>query len=259
MNSKLDYTVERIFENRKITENLYELEIQGDFKGIPGQFYMLRCWDMEPVLWRPLSIHHLDNKRIVLLYHVTGRGTKKLSNLKSGDEIKILGPLGNGFYIENIMKKNIAVITGGIGIAPMFYIVENIREKIKKDELLYKDCKLDLYAGFKDNAYCMEKFKPLVDNIYVSTERGIEGKRGYITDIFEPEKYDVVLCCGPQIMMKKVINMCREKQVTLYVSMENRMACGIGACLVCTCNTVDGNKRVCKDGPVFLGTDIVIE
>lgn len=258
MKSELDYTVEEVFENRKIAENLYELEIQGNFKGIPGQFYMLRCWDMEPVLWRPISIHYLDRKRIIFLYHVAGRGTKKLGSLKSGDEIKILGPLGNGFCIKDIIRKNTAVIAGGIGIAPMFYAVENIRETIKKDKLSYKDYKLDLYAGFKDNTYCMEKFKPLVDNVYVSTETGVEGKKGYITDIFEPEKYDVVLCCGPQIMMKQIINMCREKQITLYVSMENRMACGIGACLVCTCNTIGGNKRVCKDGPIFLGTDVVI-
>lgn len=107
MKSKLEYTVEKVFENKKIAENLYELEIQGDFKGIPGQFYMLRCWDMEPVLWRPISVHYLDEKRIIFLYHVAGRGTKKLSSLKSGDEIKILGPLGNGFCIEDIMKKTL--------------------------------------------------------------------------------------------------------------------------------------------------------
>ncbi|WP_368489873.1 dihydroorotate dehydrogenase electron transfer subunit [Clostridium sp. BJN0013] len=258
MKSKLDYRVEKVFKNRQISENLYELEIQGNFEGIPGQFYMLRCWDMEPVLWRPISIHYMDEKRIVFLYHVTGRGTKKLSSLKSGDQMKILGPLGNGFYIKDIIRKNIAIITGGIGIAPMLYLAENIREKIKADKLLYRDYKLDLYAGFRDNTYCMEEFNSLVDNIYISTETGLEGKKGYITDIFNPEKYDVVLCCGPQVMMKKVVNMCREKQVTVYVSMENRMACGIGACLVCTCNTIGGNKRVCRDGPVFLGTDIVI-
>jgi len=258
LKSKLDYRVEKVFKNRQISENLYELEIQGDFEGIPGQFYMLRCWDMEPVLWRPISIHYMDEKRIVFLYHVTGRGTKKLSSLKSGDQMKILGPLGNGFYIKDIIRKNIAIITGGIGIAPMLYLAENIREKIKADKLLYRDYKLDLYAGFRDNTYCMEEFNSLVDNIYISTETGLEGKKGYITDIFNPEKYDVVLCCGPQVMMKKVVNMCREKQVTVYVSMENRMACGIGACLVCTCNTIGGNKRVCRDGPVFLGTDIVI-
>lgn len=258
MESKLDYTVERVFENKKIAEDLYELKIQGDFKGIPGQFYMLRCWDIEPILWRPVSIHYLDDNNIIFLYHVVGRGTKEISRLKTGDEIKILGPLGNGFYVKDIMRKNVAVITGGIGIAPMFYVAKSIRNEIERDKFHCNECKLDLYAGFANATYCMEKFKPLMDNVYISTETGVEGRKGYITDIFKPENYDMVLCCGPEAMMKKVISMCMEKDVTVYVSMEKYMACGIGACLVCTCNTINGNKRVCTDGPVFLGTDLVI-
>ena len=87
----------------------------------------------------------------------------------------------------------------------------------------------------------------------------VVGHKGYVTELFNPENYDVVLCCGPEIMMKKVVKMCKEKNVPVYVSMENHMACGVGACLVCTCKTKDGNKRTCKDGPVFLGEDIVIE
>ncbi|MFL0194515.1 dihydroorotate dehydrogenase electron transfer subunit [Clostridium sp. WILCCON 0269] len=258
MKSKLDYTIERVYENKRIDENVYQLEVQGNFKGIPGQFYMLRCWDMEPVLWRPISIHYLNEEKIVFLYQITGRGTRKLGNLKKGDEIKLLGPLGNGFFTNDIIKKNIAIIAGGIGIAPMFYLAKDIRKQISIDSIQFKDYKLDLYAGFKDSTYSIEKFQPFADNIYVSTETGSAGKKGYVTDGFNPENYNMVVCCGPQVMMKKVVNMCSEKQVTVYVSMENRMACGIGACLVCTCNTINGNKRVCRDGPVFLGTDIMM-
>jgi len=157
-----------------------------------------------------------------------------------------MGPLGNGFDLENI-KGKIAIVTGGIGIAPMNYLIKSI-----------KNINMDIYAGFRDETYCTENFNNLVDNVVVATEDGSAGEKGYVTDYFHPEDYDLVLCCGPEIMMDKVILMCREKKIPLYVSMEKRMACGIGACLVCTCKTRFGNKRTCKDGPVFKGEDILL-
>ncbi|QXE18642.1 dihydroorotate dehydrogenase electron transfer subunit [Clostridium sp. 001] len=250
MKNELSYTTEKVYKNEKTAEGIYKLEIQGKFKGKPGQFYMLRCWKLEPLLSRPISVHYLDTNKIVFLYQVVGQGTEKLSKLKTGDEIKLLGPLGNGFDIENLKTKT-AIITGGIGIAPMFYLAQSIRKQ-------HENCKLDLYAGFRDSVYSIDKFKPFVDDIHIYTETGTQGTKGYVTDEFRPELYDTVLCCGPEVMMKKVISMCRKKQVTVYVSMENRMACGVGACLVCTCSTIKGNKRACKDGPVFLGSDIVL-
>lgn len=250
MKNELNYTTQKVYKNGKVDEGIYRIEIHGKFNGKPGQFYMLRCWGLEPLLSRPISIHYLDTDKIVFLYQVVGKGTEKLSKLKTGDGIRLLGPLGNGFDIESL-KAKVAIVAGGIGIAPMFYLAQRIREQ-------YESCKLDLYAGFRDRAYSIEQFKPLINNIYISTETGNEGTKGYVTDEFRPELYDTVLCCGPEVMMKKIIDMCRKKQVTVYVSMENRMACGVGACLVCTCNTIRGNKRVCKDGPVFLGNDIIL-
>lgn len=240
------YSVEKVYSNTKVDDDIYEITIKGDFWGEPGQFYMLRAWDKEPTLSRPISINNIHEDKISFLYRVFGRGTEILSKLKSGDEIKLTGPLGNGFDTQNI-KGKVAIVAGGIGIAPMRYLINKLT-----------DCSVDLYAGFKNKSKTVDNVEKYVNNLFLSTEVGDVGHKGYVTDLLKPEKYDVVICCGPEIMMTKVIKLCEEKNVKVYVSMENRMACGIGACLVCTCKTKDGRKRSCKEGPVFLGEELII-
>lgn len=240
------YMVESVYSNEKIEEDIYEITIEGNFEGRPGQFYLLRAWDMEPVLSRPISIYDKDAEKIKFLYRMCGRGTEILAKLKKGDEIKLTGPLGNGFDLEKIQGK-VALVAGGIGIAPMLYLSKEL-----------KNCSVDLYAGFKNVSKTVDYVEKYVNNFYLSTENGEAGHKGFVTDLLNVDKYDVVVCCGPEIMMAKVIKMCDEKDIPLYVSMENRMACGIGACLVCTCKTKDGRKRSCKEGPVFLGKELVI-
>ncbi|HDK7139943.1 TPA: dihydroorotate dehydrogenase electron transfer subunit [Clostridium botulinum] len=237
----------KVIENKSISTGIFKMTLEGAFKGKSGQFYMIRAWQDEPILWRPISIHDINDNSIEFLYKLEGRGTKILSKIKSEEEVEIMGPLGNGFDLENI-KGKIAIVTGGIGIAPMNYLIKSM-----------KNINMDIYAGFRDEVYCIENFNNLVDKVVVVTEDGSSGEKGYVTDYFHPEDYDLVLCCGPEIMMNKVILMCREKKIPLYVSMEKRMACGIGACLVCTCKTKFGNKRTCKDGPVFKGEDILLK
>jgi dihydroorotate dehydrogenase electron transfer subunit len=242
---KAAYLSEQVYENIEISKGIYKLTIKGSFTGIPGQFYMLRAWQQEPLLSRPISIHYADDEKIEFLYAVVGEGTDILSKLKSNDEINITGPLGNGFDLD-LNNKRVAVITGGIGIAPMIFAAKRI-----------KNAAVDFYAGFRNEVYGLDGLQEVVKNVYVTTETGKHGHKGYITEIFSPLEYDVVLCCGPEIMMRWVIEMCREVNVPVYVSMENKMACGVGACLVCTCKTKSGNKRSCKDGPVFLGEQIL--
>ncbi|KRU27875.1 dihydroorotate dehydrogenase electron transfer subunit [Clostridium botulinum] len=237
----------KVIENKSISTGIFKMTLEGAFKGKPGQFYMIRAWQDEPILWRPISIHDINDNSIEFLYKLEGRGTKILSKIKSEEEVEIMGPLGNGFDLEKI-KGKIAIVTGGIGIAPMNYLIKSM-----------KNIDMDIYAGFRDEVYCIEDFNNLVDKVVPVTEDGSSGEKGYVTDYFHPEDYDLVLCCGPEIMMNKVILMCREKKIPLYVSMEKRMACGIGACLVCTCKTKFGNKRTCKDGPVFKGEDILLK
>lgn len=243
---KEKYTVEKVYENIKVENGIYKLTIKGKFNVKPGQFYLLRAWDMEPVLSRPISVHFVDDEKISFLYAVVGRGTKILSQLESGDEIKITGPLGNGFDIGKIAG-NVAIVCGGIGTAPMIYLASQL-----------KGCNVDFYAGFRTVSKTVDNVEKYVNNLKLSTEDGSIGHKGYVTDLLKPENYDTVLCCGPEIMMYKVIKMCEDTKTPVYVSMEKKMACGIGACLVCTCKTKDGRKRTCKEGPVFLGSELIL-
>lgn len=239
-------SVERVIENIEVSESIYKLSIEGEFEGKPGQFYMIKLLGGETLLPRPISIHDNDKDKITFLYHVAGKGTKEISKLQLGDELQIMGPLGNGFNLEDI-KGRVALVAGGIGIAPMLYLSKEL-----------KGTEVDFYAGFRDEPYSLDQIEKNCNSVHIATESGVVGYKGYVIDILEPEKYDVIVCCGPTIMMNKVIEMCRAKNTKLYVSMENRMACGIGACLGCTCKTVDGNKTTCKTGPVFLGEELVL-
>ncbi|MEG2353062.1 MAG: dihydroorotate dehydrogenase electron transfer subunit [Clostridium sp.] len=239
-------SIEKIIENVEISESICRLSIKGNFEGKPGQFYMLKLLNGDTLLPRPISIHDNSDEKITFLYHVAGKGTKQISKLIIDDEIQIMGPLGNGFDLEGI-KGRVALVAGGIGIAPMQYLTKEL-----------SNCSIDFYAGFRDIPYGLEEIEKYSENVFIATESGRVGHKGYIISILEPEKYDLVICCGPKIMMDKVINMCKDKGTKLYVSMESRMACGIGACLGCTCKTIDGNKTTCKTGPVFLGEELVL-
>jgi len=238
------YSVEKVYENVEISKGVYRLSVKGKFDVKPGQFYLLRAWDREPLLSRPISVNQADDEKITFIYQVVGKGTEILMNLKENDEIKLTGPLGNGFPVEG-EKGRVALVAGGIGTAPMLQLVKEL-----------KNCEIDFYCGFRDEVYLLDEIKPYVKNIYVATESGRVGSKGYVTDMFNPAAYDRVFCCGPEIMMEKVVKVCNSSEVPVWVSMEKHMACGVGACLVCTCKTKGGNKRSCKDGPVFSGKDL---
>ncbi|EYE87971.1 diguanylate cyclase [Fervidicella metallireducens AeB] len=244
----MQYKYERvkIQSNAEVANNIYKLVIECNHEAKPGQFYMLRGWDNELLLGRPISVHDVQDGLTSFLYEVRGKGTKILSTLETGYRIEIFGPHGKGFNTN--VKGKVAVVTGGIGIAPMYYTIKAL-----------KNAQIDLFAGFRDEVYLIDDLKDFISSSYVATNNGRIGHKGFITDIFNPWEYNLVLCCGPEIMMEKIVRMCRDYKTPVYVSMERHMACGIGACLVCTCKTKDGNKRVCKDGPVFSGEDVFLD
>lgn len=239
----MDLTLARVSSNEKIAEGIYKMTINGEFQGKPGQFYMLKVPNSVVLLPRAISIFDVDDEKISFLYQVVGKGTAEFTTLRPEDEIQLTGPLGNGFDI-NQMGKKVAIVTGGIGIAPMMKVAKSLIAE-----------SVDVYSGFRNEVYGISDLKNHVDNVYISTEDGSRGHKGYVTEILEPEKYDIVLCCGPEVMMFAVAKLCKEKNTPVYISMENKMACGIGACLVCTCKTKGGNKRTCKEGPVFSGEE----
>ena len=244
----ITYRDAKIISNEEVSSGIFKMVVEDDSSIKAGQFYMLKYKGSKTLLPRPISICEKNDNTLTFLYAVVGNGTKEFARLKENDEISLTGPLGNGFDLSEDYGKA-ALVSGGIGTAPMLELAKQLRAK-NKDEII------DLYAGFRDEVYLLDEFKDYATNINVTTNTGKHGHKGFVTEILKPEEYDTVLCCGPEVMMKAVIEMCRAKNVKVYVSMEKHMACGVGACLVCTCKTKDGNKRTCKDGPVFNGYDV---
>ncbi|ABR33188.1 dihydroorotate dehydrogenase electron transfer subunit [Clostridium beijerinckii] len=240
----ITYRNAKVVSNKEISKDIYKLVVEDDAEIKAGQFYMLKL-NGATFLPRPISICEKSKNKLTFLYAVVGNGTKEFTKLKEDDEISLTGPLGNGFDLEKEYNK-VALVSGGIGTAPMLELAKKLRKK-------NPDQKIDLYAGFRHDVYLIDELKEYVNEVYISTNTGKNGHKGFVTEILKPEDYDTVLCCGPEIMMKKVVDMCKEKNVAVYVSMEKHMACGVGACLVCTCKTKDGHKRTCKDGPIFDG------
>lgn len=236
-----------VLKNKQIAPNIYIMSLDILTEAKAGQFAMLKIGEgLDPILPRPLSIISSRNGCTAFLYEVRGKGTNLLSKAKVGDRIEMLGPLGNHF--EVLRKGRVAMISGGIGIAPMLALAEEYG----------KLSDIDLISGFRSNSFFTDYISPLVKNVFISTEDGSEGTKGLVTDILVPENYDMVYTCGPIPMMKAVYEKCKGI-VPVQVSMENRMACGFGACLGCSIKTVNGMKRVCKEGPVFNGEDVFYE
>ena len=240
----MQFYTSKIFAQKKLATDIYHLTvIKNEETVAPGQFYMLKMEDNSLSLMRPISVYNVENEQLHFLYKVVGKGTEWLSKLNKGDKIELLGTLGNGFPCNEVSGR-IALVGGGIGIPPLF-------ETAKK--LSKNGCSVDVFLGYKDELFAFEPFATVCENIFIASENGIEGFKGFITDIFFPKNYNAVFTCGPEIMMIKVKKLCDTHQIPVWLSMENRMACGIGACLVCTCKTTEGMKRCCKDGPVFFG------
>ena len=217
-----------------------------------GQFYMLRCWGAAetPVLSRPISVHDVDEREgtLTFLYQIKGEGTQKLAHLAWGQTLTLTGPCGNGFDVAAAAAAGrVAVVGGGIGVAPLLLLCR---------ELAAAGCKPELYAGFRDAPYALEDFLPYCAAISVATDSGAVGYHGLVTGILHPEKFDLVLTCGPNVMMQGVYRLCAEKGVPCLASLERKMACGLGACLGCTCQTKVGPRTVCKDGPVFSAEEV---
>lgn len=240
----MTYKKAKVLSNEKIVDGIYKMVCEDENKINPGQFYMLKLQG-QTLLPRPISICEKNGDEITFLYAVVGKGTEEFSKVKSGEYINLTGPLGNGFNLDEDLGK-VAIVAGGIGTAPMVEVAKKLREK-------NKDGIIDVYAGFRDDIFLIDEFEKYANKIEITTNTGKHGHKGFVTEVLKVENYDTVLCCGPEVMMKAVVEMCKAKGVKIYVSMEKHMACGVGACLVCTCKTKDGNKRTCKDGPVFDG------
>ena len=230
-----------ILQNEQVSDDFYLMKVKKENQAAMGQFYMLRAWNEYPVLSRPISVFDADPETVSFLYKVVGKGTEIFTKLKAGDEITLDGPHGNGFPE---VKGKIALVGGGVGIAPLYLTAKTLKK-------LDPYTKVDISLGFSGQPILTDRYEAVADQVKVNVG-------GFVTDDIDPREYDFILTCGPEIMMKVLYRKCRDlkAKAPVYVSMENRMACGIGACLVCTCKTSKGNRRACKDGPVMLGNEV---
>lgn len=225
----------KVLNNVEIAPGILKISLGINLNAKPGQFFMLRAdsFRNDPILARPFGVCDQREDELIFLVQVVGKGTRLIANLKKNDGVSILGPLGNGFVKTN--DKKIAIVAGGIGIAPLLELAKNL------------DIKADFYAGFADEPYFIDDFKPYVGKIITSSEKK-EGK--FILDKLNPDDYDLIYACGPNPMLKALCE--KNTRAKIQVSMEAHMGCGIGACLGCTVEDKSGDFiRVCKDGPVF--------
>ncbi|MDR1757783.1 MAG: dihydroorotate dehydrogenase electron transfer subunit [Bacteroidales bacterium] len=215
---------------------------------LPGQFYMLKWTDDLPLM-RPISIFKQEKQLLSFVYRVVGDGTRRLSLLEKGAPISLLGPLGIGFPCENVSGQ-VALVGGGVGIPPLYETAKVLNKK---------NIQTDIFLGFKDRPFGVEDFAVINKRLFLASEDKITGcYHGRITDLVQVENYNAVFTCGPEPMMYTLLCRCREKGIPVWLSMEKRMGCGIGACLVCNCETRHGMMKTCTDGPVFSGADIIV-
>lgn len=213
-----------------------------------GQFVQVRVDDAQHTyLRRPISIHDVDyqNRTITLLVQRVGEGTNKMSDTKIGDILNIIYPLGNGFTIPENNEGNVILVGGGIGIAPLYYLGKMMKEKGIEPQFL-------LGGRSKSDLIMLEEFES-VGKVYITTNDGSLGEAGFVTQhsIWKEKQFDMIYTCGPKPMMMAVTKIARENNIDCEVSLENLMACGLGACLCCVENTIEGNVCVCKEGPVM--------
>lgn len=236
--------------NRFLNNDIFILDLMGssplpELK--PGQFAQVKVEGSSGTfLRRPLSIHDVDYRKntISLLVQLAGEGTITLSRLRNGEKLNLIYPLGNSFSLPSKDEK-ILLAGGGCGIAPLLFLGKFLKSNGYNPEFL---------LGFRNISRIIEYDECLETGpVSLATEDGSKGEKGFITDhsVLKEKHFDRIYCCGPELMMKSVADYCRKNNTECEVSLENLMACGIGVCLCCVVNTVNGNVCTCTEGPVF--------
>ena len=245
----------------QIADGIFSMWLHTDAAATakPGQFISMYTSDGTKLLPRPISICEIDkeNGRLRVVYRVTGEntGTEQFSKLQEGDTIPVIGPLGNGFPLEKSEGKKAFLMGGGIGVPPILELAKQLT------------CEKQIVVGYRDkHTFLKEQFEQNGD-VYISTEDGSVGTKGNVMNAIAEHGLtaDIIYACGPTPMLRAIKNYAEENGIECYISLEERMACGIGACLACVCKSKDKdhhtnvhNKRICKEGPVFLSTEVEI-
>lgn len=244
----------KIVKQEKLAGDVFSLWIETKDIAInarPGQFISIYSKDGSRLLPRPISICEINGNRLRMVYRTVGKGTNEFSRYGAGDTLEVLGPLGNGYTLG---EKKAILFGGGIGIPPMLELAKQLK------------CEKTIVLGYRDELFLNDEFAQYGD-VYIATEDGSAGTRGNVLDAVKANRLtaDVIYACGPKPMLRAIKAFAEENGMEAYISLEERMACGIGACLACVCRTreVDGhsnvhNARICKDGPVFNAKEVEI-
>lgn len=243
-----------IVRQDEIATDVYSIWFQTERisgAALPGQFISIYCKDGTRLLPRPISICEADRAKgqIRIVYRTVGRGTEEFSKYHAGTSLEIMGPLGNGFTLK---KEKALLIGGGIGIPPMVELAKRL------------ECEKTVVAGYRDEVFLKESLERYAD-VYVATENGCRGTKGTVLDAIKENglSAEIIYACGPTPMLRAVKEYAAAKGIEAQISLEEKMACGIGACLACVCQSGEkdehsnvNNKRVCKDGPVFDANEV---
>ncbi|MBO6127347.1 MAG: dihydroorotate dehydrogenase electron transfer subunit [Pseudobutyrivibrio sp.] len=246
-----------IISTENLAEGIYSMHLstKASEYALPGQFINIFSNDGSKLLPRPISICEIDKNAGTLrvVYRVVGKGTAEFSKLQAGDTVEVMGPLGNGFPLE---EQDAIVVGGGIGVPPMLELAKQLKGKVTA------------VLGYRtDDLFLADNFIDVADEVIFATDDGTAGIHGTVVDAMKEKDLSagVIYACGPKPMLRGVAEYAAAKGIKCYVSMEERMACGVGACLGCVCQSTElddhshvNNKRVCKDGPVFLSTEVVL-
>lgn len=241
-------TVLKIIENTALTESVFKMTLSGDVSDITacGQFVNILLDGL--YLRRPISVCDCENGALTIVYKVVGKGTEKMSEMTSGEELDVLTGLGNG-YDTSLCGENALLLGGGVGVPPLYMLAKKLISEGKK---------VNVILGFntKSEIFYEDEFKKLGANVTVTTADGSYGVKGFVTDALDGIDYSYFYTCGPEPMLKAVYKACKTSG---QFSFEERMGCGFGACMGCSCKTITGYKRICKDGPVLKKEEILWE
>lgn len=252
-----------LLDIQKINDEIFSMAVSWSGPAPQaGQFFMIRPERSAVFLGRPISVwsREKNSGTVHFLIALRGQGTREMAAMQKGDGLELSGPLGNCWPLftldrdaETAFPKSAnpdripaALIGGGIGVAPLVFLAEGLNEN-----------DFDFYAGFRSTPYGLEKVR--ARTTVIATEDGCAGSRGRIPDLLEAGKYQTVYACGPEAMLQAVARACTASGTRCYLSLERRMACGVGACLGCTVETKNGNRRCCVDGPVFDAAELLYD
>lgn len=235
-----------VVSNKKVAKDTFEMKLTGDTSSITnaGQFVNIKIDGL--FLRRPISVCDLDGDTLTLIYKVVGEGTDKLSSMKGGEVLDLLTGLGNG-YNTSLSGETPLLIGGGVGVPPMYYLCKKLISEGKKPVVI---------LGFNSQAeiFYKEKFEMLGAKTFIATADGSVGTKGFVTDVMKNLDYSHFYTCGPMPMFLAIEKIAKTSG---QYSFEERMGCGFGACVGCTCKTKYGNKRICVDGPVLMREEVV--